>query len=69
MHIKYKGKHFFECKMCSKRTNQMYSHKPHPAIVDLLLEEDRKEINICEICARRELGSKSREWKDTRRNL
>jgi len=52
--------------MCSKYTMQEYEFTPHKAIINLLPEEYRKPINVCEKCAKRE-SSKS-EWSLVKRN-
>ena len=66
MTIKYIGKFHHKCEMCSKYTSQQYESTPHKAIIDLLPDEDKKPMNICIACAKRE--SSKNEWSEIKRN-
>tara|TARA_R100000808_G_C2155173_1_gene166999 strand:+ start:9098 stop:9307 length:210 start_codon:yes stop_codon:yes gene_type:complete len=69
MHLRYKGKGYLDCNVCGKQTNQIYGYKPHKAIINLLNESEQKEKDICELCARREIGPKNKAWPDIKRKI
>jgi hypothetical protein len=68
MHLRYKGKGHLKCSTCRKESNHIYVCKPHPAIINLLEESEQKERDICELCARREIGPKNKAWPGIRRS-
>ena len=66
MNVEYIGRLHNECKMCGKYSYQQYSYTPHKAIINLFSEDQKKPINICEICARRE--TEKSKWSLIKRN-
>ena len=65
MTVRYIGKFYNKCEMCSKYTAQQYEFTPHKAIIQLLPEEDQKPMKICVTCAKRE--STKIEWSEIKR--
>ena len=58
------GINLFRCKMCSKLSKFKYLKFPHPAVVNIMPEEQQKGLEICRKCAKRELGSKRKDkWE------
>ena len=58
------GINLFRCNMCDKLSKFKYVKHPHPAIINLISEDQQGGMEICRKCARREIGSKRKDKWD-----
>jgi len=65
--ISYQGKLGYKCQMCEGYTPHTYLDNKD-LMKEMFPEMDWKEMFICEKCAQREAGPKSRTWKAIKRS-